>query len=80
MAKDTKTPDPEYNIWEDMVPFIIPKDRNTKEDVSVSVNGRSFIIKRGVPVDLPRPVFEVLRNREDALAVRDAYDEANASV
>ena len=68
-----------YDIWEDMVTIKIPKEKNVKEDVVVRVNDRSFLIQRGVSVDVHRPVFEALRNKEKAEEDRDAYIEANAS-
>lgn len=74
----TEAPAP-YDPWEDKVPFMIPKDRNKKGDVLVSVNDRDFLIKRGVPVDLPRPVYDVLVDQMMAEEQRDAYIEENIS-
>ncbi len=37
-------------------------DDRGSEDVFVGVNGAGFLIKRGVAVDVPRAVVEVLRN------------------
>ncbi len=37
-------------------------DNRGSEDVFVGVNGAGFLIKRGVAVDVPRAVVEVLRN------------------
>ena len=37
------------------------KDR---ADVFVAVNGKSYLIKRGVPTELPESVVEVLENAE----------------
>lgn len=39
------------------------------DNVPVSVNGKTWLIKRGVEVEVPAFVVEVLRN-----AVRDVYD------
>lgn len=68
-------PAQEYNIWDDKVTFKIPKTRELKDDVRIIVNGRVFTIQRGVWVDLPRPVFEVLVDKENAEAARDEYIE-----
>lgn len=68
---------PPYDPWKDMVTIKIPRDRNTKEDVQVIVNGRNFIIMRGVDVEVPRPVFEALRDQEEAQFARDAFIDAN---
>lgn len=40
------------------------KDQNIKDDVQVFVNGRQYIIRRGVDVAVLREVFEVLQNQE----------------
>lgn len=74
----TEAPVP-YDPWEEKVPFMIPKDRNAKGDVPVTVNDRSFLIKRGVPVELPRPVYEVLVDKMNAEDQRDAFIEENIS-
>lgn len=42
----------------------IPKTRENKEDVYVAVNGESFLIQRGVQVEVPWYVAEVLENSE----------------
>lgn len=42
-----------------------------RDDVFVSVNGRDFLIQRGVEVEVPAPVAAVLEN---AAAQREAAD------
>lgn len=51
---------------EKMVSFKIPKGRNEQDraDVFVCVNGVSYQIQRGVIVELPESVYEVLVNAE----------------
>ena len=57
----------------------IPIEKNgPKDDQQVFINGRQYIIKRGVEVDVPRGVAEILANREKMLEVITAYDEAHA--
>lgn len=57
----------------------IPIEKNgPKEAVQVFINGRQYLIKRGVEVDVPRGVWEILHNREKMLEVITAFDEANA--
>lgn len=51
------------------------KDQNIKDDVQVFVNGRQYIIKRGISVDVPREVFEVLQNQEKMRDHIAAYNE-----
>lgn len=42
----------------------LPKSREHEEDVFVSVNERTWLIKRGVEVEVPECVAEVIRNGE----------------
>lgn len=58
-AAETKT--------EELVKIRIPRARDNQDDVFVAVNGRTWLIKRGVDVEVPPCVVEVLRNQEDAL-------------
>lgn len=58
-AAETKT--------EELVTIRIPRARDNQDDVFVAVNGRTWLIKRGVDVEVPPCVVEVLRNQEDAL-------------
>lgn len=73
--KEDKPADP----WAEKVSVKIPRSRDTKEDVVVSINDRTFMIQRGVTVDVPRPVYDALIDQERALEARDAYIEENAS-
>lgn len=61
----------------DTVTIKLYKDQNIKDDVQVFVNGRQYIIKRGVSVDVPREVFEVLQNQEKMRDQIAAYNEAH---
>ena len=45
----------------------LPRDRRDQEDVFVGVNERTWLIKRGVEVEVPQCVAEVLINREKML-------------
>lgn len=56
----------------------LPLTRTEKEDVYVGVNGKTYLIKRGVDVEVPASVAEVLRHREEMLEQAMAY-EAEAS-
>lgn len=63
----------------DTVRIRIPMEKNgPKEAQQVFINGRQYIIKRGVEVDVPRGVAEILQNREKMLEVIHAFDAANA--
>ncbi len=55
---------------EETVRFIIPKGTSDRDkgDLFVAVNGKSYLVKRGVAVDMPRSVAEVLENSSAQLA------------
>lgn len=53
--------------WDELVEIQLFKDNdNYKDDVFVGVNGRHFLIQRGVMVKVPRYVAEVIRQSEEA--------------
>lgn len=63
MAEVKKTESPK----EKMVKVKIPKVRANQEDVFVSVNERTWLVKRGVEVEVPECVAEVLKHQEEML-------------
>ena len=73
MAETKKTEAP----VEKMVKIRIPRTKADQEDVFVSVNMRTWIVKRGVEVEVPECVAEVLRHQEEALENIMLFDEAN---
>ena len=58
-----------------MVKIKIPKTKEEKEDVFVSVNFRTYQIQRGVEVEVPDFVYEVLQNREKMLEEIMIFEE-----
>lgn len=56
----------------------LPKDKEHKEPVWVRVNERKWLIQRGVEVEVPQCVYEVLTHQEEMEAVVLAFEEANA--
>lgn len=60
---------------EKTVKIRLPKVRNDEADVYVSVNERSWLIKRGVEVEVPECVAEVLRNQELAYEKADEFND-----
>lgn len=83
MATKKKTEDlaPEVEAVEEVkapkaektVKIKIPRERDNKEDaVFVSVNERTWLIKKGIEVEVPECVAKVLELREKALD--EAYD------
>ena len=59
-----------------MVKVRIPRTKADQEDVFVSVNLRTYIIKRGVEVEVPEFVAEVLRHQEEMLEEIMLFDDA----
>ena len=64
MAEATKTANKE-TAKEKLVKIRIPRERDRQDDVFVCVNGRTWLIQRGVEVEVPECVAEVIRNAED---------------
>ena len=63
---------------EKMVKIRIPRTKADEEDVFVSVNMRTWLIKRGVEVEVPECVAEVLRHQEEALEEIMLFQDKNA--
>ena len=59
-----------------MVKVRIPRTKKDEEDVFVSVNLRTYIVKRGVEVEVPEFVAEVLRHQEEMLEEIMLFDDA----
>ena len=65
---------------EKTVKIKLPRERRDQEDVFVGVNERTWLIKRGVEVEVPCSVAEVLMNREHMLESIMAFQEAAGAV
>ena len=72
-TKKTETKAPKQK----MVKIRIPRTKKEEEDVFVSVNNYTCIIKRGVEVEVPDYVAEVLRHQEEMLEEIMLFDDAN---
>ena len=58
------------------VKILLPRLRgNENQDVFVSVNNYSCVIKRGVAVEVPAFVKEVLDHQEEMLETIQAFEE-----
>lgn len=56
----------QQNPWEDMRKVFIPKYSRSEQDTRlVSINGRDFFVPKGVEVEVPAPVYEVLMHSEE---------------
>lgn len=64
-------------IEDDTVTIRLPRERDNAEDKVVWVNDRRFLIKRGVSVDVPKCVAEVLQHQEEMLEQRYEYESAH---
>ena len=62
-----------------MVTIRIPRTKADEEDVFVSVNLETYLIKRGVEVEVPDYVAEVLRHKEEMLENIMLFNDAKAS-
>ena len=62
---------------EKMVKIRIPRTKKEEEDVFVSVNLRTWLIKRGVEVEVPECVAEVLHHQEEMLEEIMLFEEQN---
>lgn len=75
MANTTTATEPKTT--RKMVKVKIPRTKADEEDVFVSVNLETFIIKRGVYVEVPDYVAEVLEHQEEMLEKIMLFNEAN---
>lgn len=62
---------------EKMVKIRIPRISAKQEDIPVWVNERSWMIQRGVEVEVPECVAEVLRHQEEMMETIMLFEEAN---
>ena len=57
----------------------LPLTRTDKDDEWVCLNGKSYQIKRGVTVEVPAGVAEILQHKEEALAVAMKFEAQAAA-
>lgn len=61
--------------------ILIPIDDDHREPVFVGINGKTYLIKRGEEIDVPREIAEVLRNaneqRLSAIKYMDEHTDRN---
>ena len=78
MANETKKTVETTTDTKKMVKIRIPRTKADQEDVCVWVNMESFLIKRGVEVEVPDYVAEVLKHQEEMLENIMVFNEKNA--
>ena len=59
---------------EEKVTIRMPLTREEREDVFVGINGKTWLIQRGVAVEVPWNVAKVLARREKSLAQAMAFE------
>lgn len=64
---------------EKTVKIRLQKTKELKEPVWVRVNNRKWLIQRGVEVEVPECVYEVLRHSEEMQEIIMAFEEANVT-
>lgn len=62
---------------EKLVSIRLPLSKETKDAVFVRVNERTWLIPRGVTVEVPECVVEVLNHAEDAMLESMQFQAAN---
>ena len=61
--------------WGEMRTIQLPKASKSEQNFQfVAVNGRTFQVPKGKPVEVPRPVYEVLMNSLYAEEKADEYE------
>lgn len=60
---------------EKTVTIRIPRTKENGADVFVSVNERSWLIQRGISVEVPECVAEVLRHQEEMMEESYIFEE-----
>ena len=79
--KDLLTEEPivEEEPEEELITIRLPITRENQQDVFVRVNNRTWLIKRGETVRVPKCVVEVLNNSERGMLEAMRYQEAMAN-
>lgn len=80
-----KAKEPEENVeipdanYEELVSIRLPLTKDNQADLFVRVNQRTWLIKRGVTVQVPRCVAEVIDNAErmqmEGMAFQQAHEK-----
>ena len=57
----------------------LPLTRTEKDDVFVGLNGKTYLIKRGVDVEVPEGVAKILERREKMLSIAIEFEAQAAA-
>lgn len=75
-TKDTVVKD----SWDKKVEIKIPKAANGEPNYMIaSVNGRTFKLQRGIKVEVPEPIAEVIEHSFEAEEAADLYIEGKTN-
>lgn len=68
------------SVWDEKETVVIPLGSSSDEEnfIIVSVNGKRFQIQRGIPVKVPKPVAEVIRNANSMHYQARIYENSKA--
>ena len=73
MATETKKTEQGYDPMKDMITRVIPYARaGQKQSLWVGLNGKTYNIPRGKPVELPAAVWEII---DRMMAAERKYEE-----
>ena len=68
--------DTENKDTKNKVKIRIPRSKEDNSDVYVSVNDHTWLIKRGVEVEVPECVAEVLQHQDEMIEEAYLYSES----
>ena len=77
MATSKKNEAQDVLPGEELVEIKLPLTRDLKDDVFVRVNNRTWLIKRGEYVKIPKCAAEQLERAEEAMTESIRYQEAH---
>lgn len=76
-AKPEKPAKASKDPWKQMVTIRLPKATNGEANyLFAAVNGRPFKIQRGVKVDVPLPIAEVIEHSYEQQNMADEYNDS----
>ena len=79
MAETVKNETVKKETKEKMVKIRLPITKDKTSDVFISVNNRTWLVQRGVEVELPECAVEVLRHQEEMIERTVLFENANAT-
>ncbi len=80
MAKEAENKEIKMDPMKDLVTVTLPRATGKEENyVFASLNGKGYTIMRGVPVRVPRPVADILRESQRMTERLGAFQDAQAA-